>query len=67
MQVQKDEDGTEYFYEKIYVPSGDRRTEYCLSLIRVEHSIRGESHKTYVGIKDILAKHYIIIKWPGVR
>jgi len=67
LQVQTDENGTEYHYEKVYIRDGDRRTEYCLSLQRVEHSIKGESYKTYVGIQDVLAKYYIVIKWPGVR
>lgn len=66
-QVQQDENGAEYHFEKVYIPTGDRKTEYCLTLRRTEHSIKGESHKTYVAVKDPEAKHFIIIQWPGVK
>jgi len=67
IQVQLDENDLEYHFDKQYIPTGDKRTEYSLILRRVESSVKGESFRSYVGIKDIEAKHYIIIKWPGVR
>jgi len=66
-QVQLDENGIEFHFEKVYVPSGDKSTEYSLMLRRVEHLMRGESSRTYVPVEDPESKHFIIVIWPGMR
>jgi hypothetical protein len=67
LQVQVDEDGTEYYYVKEHLKHGDRKSEYSLVLQRRESNIKGESFRTYVKMDDITSRHYIIIQWPGVR
>jgi hypothetical protein len=66
-QAQLDDNGVLFHYDKVYVPTGDKKTEYCLTLRTTESTVRGESHKTYVIVENPAAKHYIIIKWPGMH
>jgi hypothetical protein len=66
-QVQVDENGSEFHYGKEYLKTGDRLTEYSLSLTRMERGIKGEPFRTYVPLQHPESKHYIVITWPGIR
>lgn len=66
VQVQLDENGREFHYEKRFIPKGDGTTEYSLDLYCVKSAIHKILEKSFAQVTDN-KKHYILIQWPGVR